>query len=573
MNLSERIAAARGQEPQVPVDVLLTHLQLVNVFSGEIYPSEIAIKDGLIVGIGPGYQAAETVDLGGRYAAPGLIDAHIHIESSMCTPPVFSQAVLAHGVTTVITDPHEIANVHGMDGIRFMLDAARGGYLSIYVMAPSCVPATHMETAGNNLGARDLAALLDDPGVLGLAEMMNYPGVTFGDPGVLAKIDAFAGRVRDGHCPGLTGRDLNAYVIAGIGSDHECTTVEEAREKLQKGMVIFIREGTSARNLLDLLPVITPENSRRICWCSDDRQPADLLDVGSIDNMIRVAIAQGGLDPVTAIRLGTLNTAEYFRLRDRGAIAPGYRADLFIFSDLRAPQPEQVYCGGVLVAQDGALTVEIVSPPVAPLPRAINIKWDSVDFAVPASGARIRVIDSREHSLLTGHRLEEARIENGYVVADPVRDILKMAVIERHHASGSMGKGFIHGIGLKRGAIAGTVAHDHHNLVVIGADDASMMTAAHAVERMGGGLVAVDGERVLAELPLPVGGLMSNQPIQTVRAALDHLLAVTQNELGSHLHDPFMTMSFMALEVIPSLKLTDVGLVDVDKFEVVGLFA
>ncbi len=573
MNLSERIAAARGQEPQVPVDVLLTHLQLVNVFSGEIYPSEIAIKDGLIVGIGPGYQAAETVDLGGRYAAPGLIDAHIHIESSMCTPPVFSQAVLAHGVTTVITDPHEIANVHGMDGIRFMLDAARGGYLSIYVMAPSCVPATHMETAGNNLSAEDLAALLDDPGVLGLAEMMNYPGVTFGDPGVLAKIDAFAGRVRDGHCPGLTGRDLNAYVIAGIGSDHECTTVEEAREKLQKGMVIFIREGTSARNLLDLLPVITPENSRRICWCSDDRQPADLLDVGSIDNMIRVAIAQGGLDPVTAIRLGTLNTAEYFRLRDRGAIAPGYRADLFIFSDLRAPQPEQVYCGGVLVAQDGALTVEIVSPPVAPLPRAINIKWDSVDFAVPASGARIRVIDSREHSLLTGHRLEEARIENGYVVADPARDILKMAVIERHHASGSMGKGFIHGIGLKRGAIAGTVAHDHHNLVVIGADDASMMTAAHAVERMGGGLVAVDGERVLAELPLPVGGLMSNQPIQTVRAALDHLLAVTQNELGSHLHDPFMTMSFMALEVIPSLKLTDVGLVDVDKFEVVGLFA
>ncbi len=573
MNLSERIAAARGQEPQVPVDVLLTHVQLVNVFSGEIYPSEIAIKDGLIVGIGPGYQATETVDLGGRYAAPGLIDAHVHIESSMCTPPVFSQAALAHGVTTVITDPHEIANVHGMDGIRFMLDAARGGYLSIYVMAPSCVPATHMETAGNNLSAEDLAALLDDPGVLGLAEMMNYPGVIFGDPGVLAKIDAFAGRVRDGHCPGLTGRDLNAYVIAGIGSDHECTTVEEAREKLQKGIVIFIREGTSARNLLDLLPVITPENSRRICWCSDDRQPADLLDVGSIDNMIRVAIAQGGLDPVTAIRLGTLNTAEYFRLRDRGAIAPGYRADLFIFSDLRAPQPEQVYCGGVLVARDGALTVEIVSPPVAPLPRAINIKWDGVDFAVPASGARIRVIDSREHSLLTGHRLEGARIENGYVVADTVRDILKMAVIERHHASGSMGKGFIHGIGLKRGAIAGTVAHDHHNLVVIGADDASMMTAAHAVERMGGGLVAVDGERVLAELPLPVGGLMSNQPIQTVRAALDHLLAVTQNELGSHLHDPFMTMSFMALEVIPSLKLTDVGLVDVDKFEVVGLFA
>jgi adenine deaminase len=388
---------------------------------------------------------------------------------------------------------------------------------------------------------------------------------------VLAKIETFAGRVQDGHCPGLTGRDLNAYVIAGIGSDHECTTPDEAREKLQKGMVIFIREGTSARNLLDLLPVVTPENSRRICWCSDDRQPADLLDVGSIDNMIRVAVAQG-LDPVTAIRLGTLNTAEYFRLGDRGAVAPGRRADLIVFSDLHDLRAEQVYCGGVLVAQNGALKVEIVPPPVALLPRAVNIDWDSVDLAVPAKGARIRVIDCQEHSLLTGLLPEDATIKDGLVMADPARDILKMAVIERHHASGSMGKGFIHGIGLKRGAIAGTVAHDHHNLVVIGADDASMMTAAHAVEQMGGGLVAVDGERVLGELPLPVGGLMSDQPIQTVRAALDHLLMVTQNELGSPMHDPFITMSFMALEVIPSLKLTDVGLVDVDQFAVVDLF-
>jgi adenine deaminase len=569
MNLSERIAAARGQEP---VDRLLTNLQLVNVFSGEIYPSELAIKDGLVVGVGPGYHAAETIDLGGRYVAPGLIDAHIHIESSMCTPPVFSQAVLAHGVTTVITDPHEIANVHGMAGIRFMLQSARHGYLNIYVMAPSCVPATHMETAGNELNAADLAALLNDPGVLGLAEMMNYPGVYFGDPSVLAKIEAFAGRVLDGHCPGLTGPDLNAYIAAGIGSDHECTTVEEAREKLQKGMVIFIREATSAKNLRELLPLITPENSRRICWCSDDRQPADLLDIGSIDHMIRVAVAEGGLDPVTAIRLGTLNAAEYFRLHDRGAVAPGRRADLFIFSDLHAPRAEMVYAGGVLVAQEGKLTVEIVPPQVEPLPRAMNIRWDSVDFTIPASGRRVRVIGSRENQLLTDHRIEDAKIENGHAAADPARDMLKMAVIERHHATGHMGKGFIHGIGLKRGAIAGTVAHDHHNLVVIGADDTSMMTAARAVGRMGGGLVAVDGEKVLAELPLPVGGLMSDRPIHEVRAALDHLLDVTKRTLGSPLHDPFMAMSFMALEVIPSLKLTDVGLVDVDKFEIVGLF-
>ncbi len=570
MNLTQRIAAARGQ---TAADLLLTNLKLVNVFTGEVYPTEIAIKDGLIVGVGEGYSAAETLDLGGRYAAPGLLDAHVHIESSLCTPPQFSVAALTHGVTSVVTDPHEIANVHGLDGIRFMLDAAQGSPLSMFVMASSCVPATHMETAGAALDAADLTALRDHPWVLGLAEMMNYPGVVFADPGVLGKIAAYGGRVLDGHCPGLRGRDLNAYVAAGIGSDHECTTIDEAREKLQKGMVIFIREATNAQNLRPLLPLITPENSRRICWCTDDRQPADLLDDGSIDHMIRVAVAEGGLDPVTAIRMGTLNTAEYFRLHDRGAIAPGRRADLFAFSALDAPRAELVFAGGRLVARDGALAVDIPAPQVAPLPRSMNIAWDAVDFAIPAGGRRVRVIGSLENQLLTEHRIEDAKIGDGAAVADPARDLLKMAVIERHHASGNMGKGFIHGIGLKRGAIAGTVAHDHHNLVVVGADDASMRTAARAVERMGGGLVAVNGEHVLAELPLPVGGLMSERPIGEVRAALDRLLGVAGRELGSPLHDPFMAMSFMALEVIPSLKLTDVGLVDVEKFEVVSLFA
>ena len=569
MTVTDRIAAARGD---TPADLLLTNLQLVNVFTGDIYPTEIAIKGSRIIGIGSGYEAADTVDLGGRYVAPGLIDAHVHIESSLCAPPEFSRAVLTHGVTSVITDPHEIANVHGLDGIRFMLDSAKGGALSMYVMASSCVPATHMETAGANLDAADLQTLLDNPWVIGLAEVMNFPGVVYGDEGVLEKLDAFAGRPLDGHCPGLTGQALNAYAAAGIGSDHECTTVEEAREKLRLGMVIFIREATNAHNLRPLLPLVTPENSRRICWCTDDRQPADLLDDGSIDHMIRVAIREGGLDPVTAIRMGTLNTAEYFRLYDRGALAPGRRADLFVFSDLDAPRAELVYRGGQLVARDGALTITLSPPPVTALPHSININWDAVDFSIPADGQRVRVIGSLENQLITEHRIEDARIENGFAVADPARDILKMAVIERHHASGNVGKGFIHGIGLRRGAIAGTVAHDHHNLVVIGADDASMMTAARAVERLGGGLVAVDGERVLAELPLPVGGLMSDRPIDEVRAALDRLLDVAAHELGSTLHDPFMAMSFMALEVIPSLKLTDIGLVDVDRFEPVPLF-
>lgn len=569
MNLSNRIAAARGDGP---ADLLLTNLKLVNVFSGEIHPAEIAIKDGLIVGVGPGYGAARTVDLGGRYVAPGLIDAHVHIESSLVSPPQFAQAALTHGVTSVVTDPHEIANVHGLAGIRYMLATAAGNPLSMFVMASSCVPATHMETSGASLDASDLATLLDHPWVLGLAEVMNFPGVVFGDPGVLAKIEAFRARVLDGHCPGLGGQQLNAYVAAGIQSDHECTTVEEAREKLRQGMVIFIREATNAQNLRPLLPLVTPENSRRICWCTDDRQPADLLDDGSIDHMIRVAIAEGGLDPVTAIRMGTLNTAEHFRLRDRGAIAPGRRADLFVFSDLDAPRAEQVYVSGEVVAQDGALTVEIAPPEVAPLPRSVNVRWDGLTFAIPATGERMRVIGSIPNQLVTESRVEDVTTVGGQAVADPARDILKMVVIERHHASGQVGKGFIHGIGLQRGAIAGTVAHDHHNLVVIGADDASMMTAARAVERMGGGLVAVDGERVLAELPLPVGGLMSDRPIAEVRAGLDRLLDVAGRELGSQLHDPFMAMSFMALEVIPSLKLTDVGLVDVDAFEVVDLF-
>lgn len=569
MNLSERIAAARGL---VAADLLLTNLQLVNVFTGEIYPSQIAIKEGLIVGLGEGYTAAETVDMGGRYVAPGLIDAHVHIESSLCTPPGFSYAALTHGVTTVITDPHEIANVLGLDGIRYMLALADGGLLSVFVMASSCVPATDMETNGAYLPADDLQSLLAHPAVLGLAEVMNFPAVLNGEPEVLRKLGAFTGKVIDGHAPNMRGLDLNAYITAGIQSDHECTTVEEAREKLQKGMMILIREATNARNLRPLLPLITPQNSRRICFCTDDRQPADLLADGSVDYMVRVAIAEGGIDPVTALQMASLNTAEYFGLKDRGAIAPGRRADLIVFSDLRAPIAEDVYCGGLLVAKNGDMAARIIPPTVDPLPHTVNINWDRFDLTVPARSSQIRVIGSIPDQLVTENRMVNATIVDGCVVADPSRDILKMAVIERHHASGNIGKGFIQGFGLQRGAIAGTVAHDHHNLVVIGADDASMITAIRAVEQMGGGLVVVNGEQILAELPLPVAGLMSNAPIYEVRDNLRQLIDAAQQELGSTLRDPFMAMSFMALEVIPSLKLTDQGLVDVDKFEAVDLF-
>jgi len=579
MELTQLLAYARGDEP---ADLLLTGGQLVNVFSGEVHPADIAIAGGVIVGVGSGYTARETVDLDGRFVAPGLIDAHVHIESSLTTPREFARAVVPRGVTTVVTDPHEIANVCGLAGIRFMLDDARGAPFTMLVNASSCVPATHMETSGAALSAEDLATLKPLPGVLGLAEVMNFPGVIFGDPGVLAKLDAFADRVRDGHAPGVTGKQLNAYAAAGISSDHECTTLEEAREKLRLGFTIFIREATNAHNLKTLLPLVTAENERRLCFCTDDRQPADLLDEGSIDHLIRVAIADG-VHPVTAIRMATLNVAEHFRLYDRGAIAPGRRADLAVFGDLEAPRAERVYVGGELVAERGemaarrgGLVSRSASPdssaPPATVRNTVRVALDHLDLSIPAHGTRVRVIGAIENQLITNHLVMDATRDNGRLVADPGRDLLKMVVIERHRGSGNVGKGFVTGVGLTRGAIAGTVAHDHHNLVVIGADDRSMLAAARAVAEAGGGQAAAEGDNVLALLRLPIAGLMSDQPIEQVRALMDELLAAART-LGSTLHDPFMAMSFLALEVIPKLKLTDVGLVDVEQFAVVPLFA
>ncbi|MBZ0276720.1 MAG: adenine deaminase, partial [Anaerolineae bacterium] len=462
MTLVDRLAAARGDKP---ASLILRNVRLVNVWTGEIYPTDIVIEGTHIAAVGEGYTAEREIDLQGRYVCPGFIDAHVHIESSLCTPPEFSRAVLTHGVTTVITDPHEIANVLGLEGIRFMLERAKHGPMNMYVMASSCVPATHMETSGARLEAEDLAQLVNHNWVLGLAEVMNYPGVVYGDEGMLDKIDLFGKRVLDGHCPALNGKPLNAYVTTGIGSEHECTTVAEALEKLRLGLTIFIREGTTTHNLRPLLPLITPENHTRLCFCTDDRVPASLIDDGSIDYMVRTAIA-AGIDPIMAIRMGTLNTAQYFRLHEHGVIAPGKRADIVVFSDLQNLQPEMVFRDGVLVAQDGKMVSRKVPLRPIDLRSSMNVRLDLLDFSIPAIGNRIRVIGSVADQVVTGHLIEDARIVNGEAVSDPERDILKMAVVERHRATGGMGKGFIKGFGLKRGAIAGTVAHDHHNLVV-----------------------------------------------------------------------------------------------------------
>ena len=567
---SRLLAAARGDEP---ADLLLRNGRIVNVFTGLIEQSDIAIWRDRIAGIGPGYAARQEVDLGGAYVMPGLIDAHVHIESSLLVPAQFAAAVLPHGVTSVVADPHEIGNVAGVPGIRYMAAACAGLPLSVFLMAPSCVPATAMESNGAQLEAADLAPLLEAGIVHGLAEMMNYPGVTGGDPAILAKLEAFRGRPVDGHAPSWLGQALNAYVAAGVGTEHECTSVAEAQEKLSRGLYILIRQATNAQNLRTLLPLVTPANSRRICFCTDDRVPADLLDEGSIDFMVRQAIGFG-IDPVTAIQLATLNVAECYGLGDRGAIAPGRRADLLICDDLRDLRPRQVYAGGQLAAEAGRLVMAAALPTVpvpASVDASVNVAWADVDFRILAQGQFMHVIGSLPDQLVTEDRVLPVRRVDGLAAADPGRDILKMAVIERHHATGNVGLGFIQGIGLTRGAMAGTVAHDHHNLVVIGADDASMRQAAQAVADLGGGLVVVAGGAVQAALPLPVGGLMSDRPIAEVRAGYDALRSAAA-ALGSPLHDPFMAMSFMALEVIPKLKLTDRGLIDVEQFAPVELF-
>ena len=563
----ELLEVARGD---APADLLLRNGRVVNVFTGEIEQLDVAVCGDRIAGLGSGYEGAETVELDGAFVCPGLIDAHVHIESAMVPPRSFGSVVLPHGVTAVVADPHEIANVSGIEGVHFMLRDADATPLSMFVAAPSCVPATRLASSGAELSIDDLAELRRNPQVVALGEMMSYQDVIAGGDTPLRKVDAFDGLPRDGHAPQLDGRDLCAYLAAGIDSDHECTTAAEARSKLSRGMTIFIREGTLARNLERLAPLIDSTTAPRICFCTDDRTLPDLLDRGSIDDLLRRAIASG-IDPATAIRVATLSPADHFGLRDRGAVAPGRVADFIVFDDLQRPFVREVFVRGRRIVRDGDL-LEDGSAAEAPAPRnTVDIDWSRVSFTIPAKGRRMRVIGVVPDRLSTESSIVDCDCVGGQTVADPQRDLLKMAVIERHRASGRSGLGFVRGMGLRRGAIAGTVAHDHHNLVVIGADDGSMMTAARAVAEAGGGLAVAEGRFVLSLLPLPIAGLMSPWPVRRVSRRLKEVTAAACG-LGSPLADPFMTMSFLALEVMPSLKLTDHGLIDVEAQRTVPLF-
>jgi len=562
------IKAARGE---APADLLLTNARIVNVFTAEVTIGSLAVALGRIVGLG-NYASQETIDLGGRYLVPGFIDAHVHIESSLTCISEFARAVVPRGTTSVVADPHEIANVLGAAGIDYMLRASEGQPMNFFFGLPSCVPATPMETAGAELAAEDLVPFFNHPRVVALGEMMNYPGVIFEAPDALAKIAASRGRTKpvDGHAPGLGGRRLNAYLAAGIDSDHECTSAAEAREKLAGGMHIMVREGTGSRNLLDLLPVVNPVTSRRMMFCSDDPHAQDLVAEGHLDAVLRKAIAHG-LDPLTAIQMATINPADYFRMDEVGAIAPGRWADLVVLADLKAPKINEVFSRGRLVAAGGKMFPGVERPAEVSCPPAMQVDSAALDFAIPARPGQIRVIRVVPHQVVTGMEVMDPTVAKGRAVADPDRDLLKIAVVERHHGSGRIGKGFVTGLGLAAGALAGSVAHDHHNIIVVGAGDADMLTAVNAVAAMGGGLVVVQGGRVQACLALPIAGLMSPSPLEVVHRQMVRLLEAAR-ELGTQLDDPFAALSFLGLPVIPHLKITDRGLVDVDRFQLVELF-
>ncbi|RJQ39247.1 MAG: adenine deaminase [Dehalococcoidia bacterium] len=563
--LARLIGTARGEQP---ADLVLSNARVVNVFTGELERASVAIAGGVIAGVGDYTRTRKVIDLKGKYLLPGFINGHTHIESSMLSPGQYARAVVPRGTTGVVTDLHEIANVAGLRGIRYVLGRARRLPFELFLMAPSCVPATHLETSGATITAGDIRRLLKLRQVIGIGEVMNFPGVIGASESVLSKINAVSGAV-DGHAPGLGGRDLNAYLAAGIRSDHESVSLEEAREKARRGMFIMIREGSSEKNLQALLPLANDDKIYQRCFfVVDDRSCRDLARDGDIDAVLRKAIRLG-LDPVRAIQMATIIPARYFGQNRLGAVAPGYLANLLVTDDLSALEMAMVFHRGRLVAKKGK--------PLFRLPPDDEALTDTMrpgfitqeSFELLADGRTFPVIEVVPGQIITRKREETVKAVGSVIVADTERDILKLAVVERHKATGNIGLGLVKGFGLKRGALASSVAHDSHNIVAVGTNDRDILTAVAAVARLGGGLVAASSGKVLASVALPIAGLLSPEPLEAVVARVERLEGAAR-ELGATLASPFAALSFLALPVIPELRLTDLGLVDVGRFELLG---
>ncbi len=551
---------ARGDEP---ADLVIRGGRVLSVFTREWLEADVAVADGFVAGLGD-YEGTETLDASGRFVVPGFIDAHMHLETTKLLVDEFARLVLPLGTTTVVVDPHEIANVLGTDGVHWLLDACAELPLDVFVMASSCVPASSFESPRRPLSPGDLEGLLRRRRVIGLAEMMNFPGVISGDPHELEKLGLAGAEHVDGHAPGVLGKALNAYVAAGIRSDHEAFTIEEGRERLRAGAWLLIREGSAARNLEALAPLMLEYGPSRIAFCTDDREPEHIADEGHINSMVRRAV-ELGVSPEDALVTATLNPAAWHGLTQFGAIAPGYQADILLLPDLERFEPE---------------TVLKLGRPVAEIPRPEVPEWvkhtirarhvGAQQLAIPWDGGQARVIGVVPDQIVTDSLVEEPTVVDGYAVADPGRDLAKIAVVERHLGTGRMAVGFVRGFGLRSGALASTVAHDAHNIVVVGVDDHDMARAIRRVTETGGGVVVVEDGGVRAELPLPIAGLLSEAPLEEVVAASRECIAAAA-QLGCKLESPFQTLAFLALSVIPSLKITDQGLVDVDRFELVPL--
>ncbi|WFD09183.1 adenine deaminase [Tepidibacter hydrothermalis] len=569
-NMKNMIDMASGRKKS---ELVLKNCKVVNVFSHEIIEADIAIAYGKIVGVG-NYSGEKEIDIKGRYVSPGLIDGHIHIESSMVSPVQFARAIVPRGTTTIIADPHEIANVCGLKGIEYMLNETKNIPLNVYIMLPSCVPATPFESSGAVLEADDLEKLIDNPRVLGLGELMNYPGVINCDDSVIKKVNLANeySKIIDGHGPEISGKDLNAYVVSGVKTEHECSTVEEMMERIRLGMYIAIRQGSAAKNLLSLVKGITDENMRRCILCADDRHPEDLLNEGHIDNSVRIAI-KNGIDPISAIKMASINTAECYNLEKLGAIAPGYYADLIVIDDLEEFDVVKVFKNGKLVSKNKKPLFNASENSSYDVKDTVNIKnVKKEDLNINMKTNKANVMGVIDHSILTKKVVRNVNVEDGLFKSTKEDDVLKIAVVERHNATGNIGLGLVENFGLKGGAIASTVAHDSHNIVVIGDNDEDMLMAINEVARVGGGITICSNSKILKTLELPIAGLMSDLNIEKVSEILSEMLHISYEKLNVNKNiEPFMTLAFLALPVIPEIKITDKGLFDVTKFDFIEI--